>query len=356
MSRARPAAWLSCLLVCASCGPVPDPRAVVVDLRPPGILAVRTIGPREISLEFDEEARVAAAKVRISPGLAVAEVSAPAARVLVRAEAQTPGRRYILEAEAEDARGNSCSFMADFYGFNPRVPRLLLNEFTPRGSGSHPDLAELKVLSDGDMGGLVLYEGTPGSFDDRLVFPSFEVRGGDFIIVHFKPSGDPSEVDETSDKAVSGGFDASETAFDFWAPGGQGLGGNNGVLAVYERPGGALIDGVLYSNRTSQSDERYRGFGSEDMGVRAEELVRDGGWKIAAERVTPEDAFNPEGTTGTRSICRSSGSADTDCNRDWHIVPTRGASFGADNCDDVYVPSPQAANPSRAGSAARAGP
>lgn len=349
MNRARSAAWLFSALACASCGPVPDPRSGTVDLRPPVILAVRTVGPREISLEFDEEAKVAAAKVRISPGLAVAEVSEPGTRVLVSAEEQTPGRRYILEAEAEDSRGNSASFMADFYGFNPRVPRLILNEFTPRGSGNHPDLVEIKVLSDGDMGGLALYEGTPGSFDDRLVFPSFEVRGGDFLVVHFKPSGDASEVDETSDRAISGGFDATDTAFDFWIPGGQGLGGNNGVLSVYERPGGALIDGVLYSNRTSQSDEDYGGFGSADTRARAEELVHDGGWRIAGERVAPEDAFNPEGTTGTRSICRSSGSADTDSSGDWHIVPTRGASFGRENADDLYVPPAQAVASASAG-------
>ncbi len=338
MNRAHPAVALWCALACASCGPVPDPRGAAVDLRPPGILAVRTVGPRDISLEFDEEAKVAAAKVRISPGLAVAEVSEAATRVLVSTQEQTPGLRYVLEAEAEDQRGNRASFMAELYGFNPRMPRLLLNELTPRGSGSHPDLVEIKVLSDGDMGGIALYEGTPGSFDDRLVFPSFEVRGGDFLVVHFKPSGEAAEVDETSDRTASGGFDATDTAFDFWVPGGQGLGGNNGVLSVYERPGGALIDGVLYSNRTSQSDEDYGGFGSADTRARAEELVRDGGWKIAGERVAPEDAFNPEGTTGTRSICRSSGSADTDSAADWHIVPTRGASFGRDNSDELYVP------------------
>lgn len=342
MNRAR---WsvrlfpaLALALACASCGPVPDPRGADVDLRPPGILAVRTVGPREISLEFDEEAIVEPAKVRISPELAVFEVSEPATRVLVSAGEQSPGLRYVLEAEAEDSRGNSASFMAEFYGFNSRVPGLLLNELTPRGTETHPDLVEIKVLTDGDMGGLALYEGTPGNFDDRLVFPSFEVRGGDFIVVHFKPMGEPAEVDETSDRASSGGFDATDAAFDFWVPGGQGLGGNNGVLSVYERPGGALIDGVLYSNRTSQSDEDYWGFGSSDTRARAEELVRDGGWKIAGERVAPEDGFNPEGTTGTRSICRSSGSADTDSAADWHIVPTRGASFGTDNSDELYVP------------------
>ena len=49
-----------------------------------------------------------------------------------------------------------------FYGFNARVPRLLINEFTPRGSGNHPDLVELKTLTAGNMGGVVLYLGYTG--------------------------------------------------------------------------------------------------------------------------------------------------------------------------------------------------
>ena len=117
---------------------------------------------------------------------------------------------------------------------------------------------------------------------------------------------------------------------------GKGLSGNNGVLSLYDRPGGKCLDGVLYSNRTSQSDELYRGFGSEETLNRAEELVLAGGWKPAGARVSPEDAVNPEGSTGTRSICRSSGSADTDSAEDWHIVPTRKATFGAENSDEVY--------------------
>jgi hypothetical protein len=98
------------------------------------------------------------------------------------------------------------------------------------------------------------------------------------------------------------------------------------------------MDGVLYSNRTSQSDESYRGFGSAQTLARAEELAQAGGWKSAGTRVSPEDAVNPDGSTGTRSICRQSSSADTDSFEDWHIVPTRKASFGAENSDEVYTP------------------
>ncbi len=156
-----------------ACGPLPDTRSVDVDLRPPQLQAVVTTGPSELSVEFDEDASLVADKTRISPPLAVTEITGPGRRIVIRAETQTPGRLYTLEAEAEDAKGNCASFMADFYGYNGRVPRLLINEFTPQGSGNHPDLVELKALSAGDLGGVVLYQGTPESFDnqDRLSSP-----------------------------------------------------------------------------------------------------------------------------------------------------------------------------------------
>jgi hypothetical protein len=94
---------------------------------------------------------------------------------------------------------------------------------------------------------------------------------------------------------------------------------------------------VLYSNRTSSSDEDYGGFGSSRMLARARELAAEGGWKTAAGSVAPEDGVNPEGSTATRSLCRSSGSADTDSAADWHIAPTRGSTFGAENSDESYA-------------------
>ena len=200
---AAPAAF--CIALLASCGPLADSRTTDVDLVPPRLRSVQALGPGEISLCFDEDAQLCAEKTRISPALAVAEVNGPPQSVVLRGQEQQPGQRYLLESEAHDAHGNTASFAAEFYGYNGRVPRLLINEITPRGSGNHPDLVELKALSGGNMGGTVLYLGSPGSCDGRLVFPPFEITAGSYIVVHLKPSGDPGEVDERTDTAASTG-------------------------------------------------------------------------------------------------------------------------------------------------------
>jgi hypothetical protein len=338
-TRYLPAVWPALpIALLVSCGPLPDSRTPAADLIPPQLQSVHSLGPGEIAVAFDEEAGLSLEKTRIRPPLAVREVTGLGKSVLLRGQEQEPGRRYFLESEARDAHGNSASFVAEFYGYNSRVPRLLINEFTPRGSGSHPDVVELKALSAGNMGGAVLYLGTPGSFDARFVFSPFEVEAGSFIVVHLKPTGDTGEVDETTDTSASTGFDAADSAFDFWMKDGKGLGGNNGVVSLYDRPGGTCRDGVLYSNRTCESDELYAGFGSAEMRARAEELAGCGAWVPAGPRVSPEDGVNPEGSTGTRSICRSSVSDDSNQAHDWHIVPTRRATIGTVNSDEVYVP------------------
>jgi len=326
------------VVLVSSCGPLPDSRPQEVDLLPPQVKSVRSQGPGEITVTFDEEAALCEGRTRITPALSVDEMNAQGKSVLLRGERQAPGRRYVLEAEARDGHGNTASFAAEFYGYNNRVPPLLINEITPRGSDTHPDAVELKSLGAGNIGGAVLCLGSPGNYDARLVFPPLEVAEGSFVVVHLKPTGDPSEVDETADPASSGGSDASSTAWDFWMRDAPGLPGNNGVLSLCDRPGGACLDALMWSNRTSESDELYGGFGSEQMHARAEELALCGAWRAASARISPEDGVNPEGTTGTRSICRSSASVDTGGPTDWHIVPTRKASFGSENSDEVYLP------------------
>ena len=330
---------LLALCLCTCCGPITDMRERLdPDLVPPQLLGVRTLDAEQLELTFDEPPLCRLEDLAVDPCLEVLSVHSEDCRLLVQSSPQTPGLPYQLEAVVEDEAGNGLHFLAQFYGFNGEVPRLLINEFTTRGTGNHPDAVELKVMEGGNMGGVVLYEGTPGNYDDRLIFPAFSVTDGEFLIIHFKPEGIPEEIDETSTKDLSAGLDASDQAYDFWILEGAGISGNNGVISCYDRPGGAILDGVLYSNRTSDSDQKYGGFGTLDSWERAQELVADGGWLIAGERVRPEDAVSPEGSTGTRSICRSTCSEDTDTASDWHIVPTRGITFGEENSDETYVP------------------
>jgi len=327
-------------LALAGCGPLADSRPADIDLLPPQVQSVQSASPSEVCITFDEETTLSEGKTRISPPLSVTAQADAAAvnRVVLRGDRQQPGRRYVLEAEARDRRGNTASFAADFYGYNGRVPALVINEIIPRGSDTHPDAVELKALGSGNLGGVVLFLGSPGNHEAQLVLPPLEVASGSFIVLHLKPSSDPAEVNETTDPAASGGRDASSTAWDLWMKDSPGLPGANGALSLCGRIGGTCLDAVLWSNRTSQSDEAYGGFGSDQMRARAEELAQAGAWKPSGTRITPEDAVNPEGSTATRSLCRSSGSADTNTAADWHIVPTRKATLGTENSDEVYSP------------------
>ena len=246
----------------------------------------------------------------------------------------TAGRRYTLHTTARDERGNSTTFVARFWGYNPRPPGLVINEFTTQGSKKRPDAIELYVTRDGNLGGVTVYDGCADNYRDHVVLPAVEVTAGDYVVIHATAHG--LGEDEHADADQSDHELALPGVWDFWMQEGTGLSGKNGVLTVHAAPGGALLDGVLYSNRTSDSDDRYRGFGSKATMLRADRLAELGGWRFADERIAPEDAISSAATTSTRSLNRDSSATDTDSPADWHTVPTRKASFGAVNSDDVH--------------------
>ncbi len=314
-------------------------EVIAADLRPPQLQHVRTLSTRSFELLFDEPARITAEAALLSPGRGEITTVSEKNVVTVRSEQEmTPGVCYLFEAVAADSHGNCLSFMSPVYGHNSDPAALRINEFITNGTTTHPDLVELAVVKAGNLAGLCLSVGTPGDWDSRIVLPNRTVETGEFVLVHCKPSGDASEIDELADRAASGGADSSPLAWDYWIPQGTGLSGNNGVLTLASSPGGAVADAVIYSNRTSDSDDRYRGFGSTRMMDWVDEIVAAGAWSTSGELAAPEDAVDPSDSTSTRSICRSSETADTDSRADWHTVPTRGSTFGAVNSDEVYVP------------------
>ncbi len=330
------ALFLAGVLAASGCredgGSGPEP-----DLTPPVLLGAAALGPRAAEVRFSEAVSLVAGSFASDPPLTLRGCSSEANAIILETGLQTPGTRYVLELAVEDSRSNSAHVLAVLYGFNPEVPAVLINELTVRGSATHPDLVELRVASSGDMGGLTVLDGTAGSWTSRIVLPSFRVEAGDFLLLHFKPEGIAAEIDETGDRTLSGGLDASATAYDFWVPDAAGLNGNNGVVSLYARIGGPLLDAILYSNRTSASDAAFAGFGTAQTMERAMEVTASGGWLSEGATVRPEDAVNPEDSTATRSICRRRG-CDSDSRADWYIVPTRGWTFGGENLEEEYSP------------------
>ena len=327
------------ILCTACCGPIPDVRDLTnLDAFPPVLTGIHVIDETHLRLEFDEDCEFITPP-GIVPSMETSAITCDGNSLVIEfASPQQPGTQYYIDGSVGDARGNSTDLILHFYGFNPCVPDVLIYEFTTQGSTTHPDLVELYVRTPGNCAGMCLYEGTERNWEEMFVIPPIEVETGDFILVHFKPQGIPGEVDETSQTDVSEGCDAHPDAYDLWLPGGSGLSGNNGTITLYASPHGSLVDAVLYSNRTSASDESYRGFGSLDVMERADELQEAGGWVAAGELIAPEDAINPDDSTSTRSICRAADPEDSNCSGDWHIVPTGGYSFGEINTDEVYEP------------------
>ena len=326
---------------CISCGPINDLRDFSdTDLFPPVIMNILPLDEHTIKLDFNEKVILNGSPL-LNPELgAITAAENETSIVMSFSGSQQAGIRYVIDASVADLTGNKMSFLIPFYGFNPDIPKLLLNEFTTQGSTTHPDVVELLITAGGNLAGLWVVEGTTDFPENSICLPPCLVDDGDYILIHFKPQGLPEEIDETGDDlGLSAGYDASPAARDFWVPGGSGLSGNNGVLAVYEAPGGGLIDAVLYSNRTSASDETYDGFGSSRMLDKTVQLLSEGGWVGSTDgALKPEDAVNPDDSTATRSVCRSSVPADTDSRNDWHIVPTSGSTFGEINIDDHYEP------------------
>lgn len=76
------------IVLLSSCGPLSDSRTADLDLMPPRLQSVQSLGPGEISISFDEDAGLVAEKTRISPELVVKEVPGPAKSVLLRGQQQ----------------------------------------------------------------------------------------------------------------------------------------------------------------------------------------------------------------------------------------------------------------------------
>ena len=309
------------------------------DVIPPKITDLRITDSVSAEFDFSRNIQPLAKVFNISPDIGISDLLTSGSTLkVVFTDSQLPGSEYYIKGAVKDTSGNTLTFCAEFYGYNPFIPSMIINEVTTQGSSTHPDMVELFIKSDGNMAGAAFFEGTDEDSDSEYIFPSMEVSAGDYIIIHAKPEGTAEEITETDDKTESGGIDASDSAFDIWPSSFSGLSGNNGVLSLYSGPGGSLLDAFLYSNRTSSSDESYRGFGSLSVMKRMDYIAACGGWLFSGDLIAPEDCVDPDPSTATRSVCRNSVSDDTDSRSDWHTAPTSMSSFGAVNTDEVYVP------------------
>ncbi|QEN09493.1 hypothetical protein EXM22_16445 [Oceanispirochaeta crateris] len=309
------------------------------DLSPPRLLEIYPTDSPQVSILFDEPVKAQNETITLDSGdPALLTVKDEKTLTLVPQKSLIPGRQYKASISVEDLGGNSCRFVLLFWGWNPRVPDLLINEFNPEGSDSNPDCIELYARSEGNTAGMCLYYGTRRFYEYRYVFPDLELNEGDYVIIHCRREFLTQEISENMDMTASGGKLSSDEAWDLWFPEDSGLSGANGILTLYNAPDGVLLDGVVYSDRDPDPENDYLGWTSRTFDAAAD-LYESGAWEFSNESISPKEAIPSHYTTATRSLCRNSTSFDSNSNADWHTVPTSSKSFGGVNTDEEFVPS-----------------
>jgi len=287
------------VLVFALLGCEPLPPA---DNRPPRLMdtLVSETGT-ELALDFDEPVVEATAGGNFAQAPAT-KVEGDRVKVALPPNLK-PGKDYRWTAEVKDAGSNLTSVAGRFYGPNDHAAGLRLNEVRIAGSGTHTDMVELRVESSGSLGGWTVDAYASVESRQRLVLPDRQVSAGELVVVHYKPTGDPAEKDETASADASGGSDADPAAWDFWQPEGRGLSAVKGLVALRARPDSPPLDALLYS--------KAPGDGSP--------LAEAAGWK---ER----DELSPDGCTATRTWSRTDDATPT-----WIVTANGGATPGKPN-------------------------
>jgi hypothetical protein len=343
-------------LALSACDPMPELRRVDLgDVRPPTLLGQTIADDGRIRLVFDEAVILVPDSLRLtvgppasSPGRqrrngGIRSLENPDSRTAEGTEISfevtgptEPGREYALEAAVRDSAGNSLNVVLPFYGPNPQPADLAINELQTRLSVRNRDALELLVRRGGNLGGITVFLGVPLDFDASFTFPDIEVATGDYLVLHCKPEGKPGEVDETGPTDRADGPNCLPGARDFWWRGAPGLPDETGIVTLAGNPLGSIKDAVFYTNKATVAGKDWRSFGTRKMMDRADALLEAGAWSAATHQIAPEDGCRSAGLTSTRSLCRDSGSRDSDSAADWHIVPTRKATIGSANSDEKY--------------------
>lgn len=224
-----------------------------------------------------------------------------------------PGVMSIISGRVRDYSGNTTGFSVKVWGYNPLMPRVLINEFTTKGTEKSPDRTELLVLEDGNINGMSLYCGIPDDYDAFITFEDIDVKKDDRIVVWW-----------TEDLPVN--LEKRKGVLDVCSGMSEGASSNNGTLVLCGAPslGAKILDAVVYSNFTSAQE----GFGTRSAKERAEWTIQSGAWD--------GDAIDSTTSTATRSMSRVLGSEDTDCAHDWYVTVTGGSTFGSPNDSEAY--------------------
>lgn len=219
----------------------------------------------------------------------------------------------------KDSAGNISHFVLSVRGKNPSIPKMVINEYSAKGTPTQPDRVEIEIQSDGNMEGVFIADGTKGNNTSSYTFSNLAVKQGDYIVVYWNSEPKTELISEGLEKGVY--YIAAKRV--------ESLPTNNGAFVIYETSmgKGQIVDALLYTSGEATS---YDGYGSRLLKASAETLIIEMAWMGE-----PVCSLH---TSSTRSISRWTGRKDSQMATDFYIAATRCSSFGSMNTDNEYKP------------------
>ena len=228
-------------------------------------------------------------------------------------------KSYIIEGYVLDERKNSLYFKDSFIGHNGRVPKVVINEIRTEYSKPKVEFIELKVLSEGNLGGMELVVASDGQ-DNSYILPAVEVKSDDLVVLHFRKIEEGCIDEIGNDKELSTATESSD-AIDLWIENEKSRIAKSDVILLKNKRQGEVVDSVLYMESSASS------------------------WKIdfiseCAQLALSSETWigNPvisDGLTATRTLSRQNLNKDSSA---WIVTATSKATPGKENSSQAYAP------------------
>ncbi|MBN2617711.1 MAG: hypothetical protein JXR64_05300 [Spirochaetales bacterium] len=322
-------------ILITSCDSFVEDKYIPGDLTPPALVSISAISKDSIKIVSNENIFLNSSSFCSNNGLEIIDFIENGHEITIKFNSElTPGNKYSAEYKILDSVGNSLWFIAEIYGYNSNLPKILINEFIVKGTKTNPNKIELYVISSGNMAGITIYNGTKESNDYSFIFPDMDVNEGEYIVIRTTSDNFPIpfiELDNINIKHDKKFLDnVRDIRIDDFK-----LSASSGTISIYNEPFGEIMDAVIYSKNLNDETKNSRNFGLTKVVERVDEIGECGEWISSNELINPEDVIYSNSSTTTRSLSRYR-FTDTNSKSDWIIVASKEASFGYDNSEKAY--------------------
>jgi len=214
--------------------------------------------------------------------------------------------------------------------FSFNIPAMLINELRTEYDGSasalRAEFIELKMLSQGNLGGLRVFIASNTKNPLVYQFKPVDVKEGEYVLLHLRTLEESCKDEYGGDLSESGGKDAPPDARDFWIPGKKELLRKTDAVYIMDM-NNVILDAVMLADDTVTSAAAF-------FNNACEFLFSKGAW-LSPNGTVPcrEDAVKSSGikSSMTRSISRDENAPDTNTAADWHVTGLNGVTAGREN-------------------------